>query len=215
LGADYYLMGEPSTDEWKGSPIRTKYVLHQTPSQSTIKTIAEALANSAGTTAYASREWNKDVADLQESSDYFNDYHIFVASNEAGVEGDLVYVDSEWHYIHAVHPSLSGFKDLVSHEIPSPVFETVNISSNAYNPITDSFASATTSVKVLRLRWKERFKYKMLAQETYRRGDETLVVLKSVIPTLKVGDTIPLSDGTRRVLAVRDDGTTLSVHARV
>lgn len=214
LGADVYLMGEPSTDEWKGTPIRTKYVLHQTPGMATVKTLAEALADAAGITMYASREWNKDVADLKTSSDYFNDYHIFVANTETAAQGLLIFIDDQWHYCHAVHPSLSGFTDLVSHEIIGPVFETAQVMGRGYDPVTDTYSGGDTPVKTLRMRWQERFEYLTLAQEEYVRGDETVVILKSVFPNLKPSDKLTLSDGVWRVLAVRDDGATLTAHAR-
>ena len=214
LGGEFYLIGEPSTDEFNGSPIRVSYVLHQTPGMATVKTVAEALAGSAGTAMYASREWNKDVADLQHSSDYFNDYHIFVANTETVTSGLLVYIDNQWHYCHAVHPSLSGFTDMVAHEIVGTVFETITATAKTYNPVTDAYTDSSASVTVLRLRWQERFEYMTLAQETYQRGDETLVVLKSARPALKPSDTFTLSDGVWRVLSVRDDGLTLSAHVR-
>lgn len=214
LGSDAYLIGEPSTDEHYGAPIRTKYVLHHTPTQATIKTLAEALAGSAGRTLYASREWNKDVADLQHSSEYFNDYHIFISKAETVAAGNLIHIDGQWHICHAVHPSLSGFTDAVSHEITGTVFETVAASSRTYDPITDTYSASTTSVNVLRVRWQERFEYLTKSQESYERGDETLVVLKSAWASAKPSDTLPLSDGVWRVLSVVDDGTTLSLHAR-
>lgn len=214
LGADVYLIGEPSTDEWNGTPIRTKYVLHQTPGMATVKTLVEALADAAGTTMYASREWNKDVADLKTSSDYFNDYHIFVANTEVATQGSLIFIDGQWHYCHAVHPSLSGFTDLVSHEIIGTVFETVLVTGTTYDPVADSYSGSDTSVKILRMRWQERFEYLTLAQEEYVRGDETVVILKASLPNLKPSDTLALSDGAWRVLAVHDDGATLTAHVR-
>lgn len=216
LGADVYLIGEPSVDEWKGSPIRTKYVLHQTPSTATFKTFAEALANQPGRVMYASREWNKDVPDLKESSDYFNDYHIFVANTEDVATYDLVWVDNQWHICHAIHPSLSGFTDAVSHEILGTVFETITVSDKAYNPVTDNYTSVnTTNVKVLRLRWQEQYEYLRESQEDYARGDETLVVLDSVggwLPT--PSDTVALSDGRWRVLSARAGDGVWLVHIR-
>lgn len=214
LGGDVYLMGEPSADEHGGSPIRTNYVLHHTPGQATIKTLAEALGNAAGRTMWASREWNKDVADLQTSSSYFNDYHIFVAKTEAVAQENLIYVDGQWHICHAVHPSLSGFTDAVSHEILGTVFETVDVASRTYNPLTDAWTSSTVNAKVLRVRWQEKFEYLTKGQANYERGDETIVVLKAGWPAAKASDTLTLSDGTWRVLSVRDDGLTLALHAR-
>lgn len=214
LGADVYLIGEPSTDEWRGTPIRTKYVLHQTPSMATIKTFAEALADLPGRTMYASREWNKDVPDMQASSDYFNDYHVFVSHTEQVSMYDLVYVDNQWHICHAVHPSLSGFTDAVCHEILGPVFETATVTSNLYDPLTDSYAGADVSVKLLRMRWQEQYKYLTQAQEDYKRGDETVVVLKSAWPMVSPSDSLQLSDGEWRVLSVVDKGTTLALHTR-
>lgn len=213
LGDSTYLIGEPSTDEWQGSPIRTKYVLHQTPGQATVKTVAEALAGAPGRTMYASREWNKAVADPQTSSNYFNDYHIFVAHTETVSPLDLIQIDGQWHICHAVHPSLSGFTDAVSHEILGTVFETASAESRVYDPVLDDYMSTGSSVPVLRVRWQEHFNYLTAAQETYLRGDETVFVLKAGFPA-KPSDGLILSDGLWRVISVVDEGTTLALHTR-
>lgn len=214
LGADVYLIGEPSTDEWGGRPIRTKYVLHQTPSLAVIKTFEEALMGQAGRSMFASREWNKDVPDLKESSSYFNDYHIFIANSEYVSAYDLILIDGQWHICHAVHPSLSGFVDAVSHEITGTVFETVDVLAQSYSPVSDSYTSTSIpDVTILRLRWKEQYEYLTAAQEEYGRGDETLVVLKSVW-NAKPADSVTLSDGRWRILSATDKGAVLTLHAR-
>lgn len=215
LGADVYLIGEPSVDEWKGSPIRTKYVLHQTPSTAVVKTFAEALLNQAGRTMYASREWNKDVPDLKESSDYFNDYHIFVANTETVSTYDLIYVDNQWHICHAIHRSLSGFTDAVSHEILGTVFETISVGDKVYNPVTDAYTSTPiTNVKVLRLRWQEQYEYLRESQTDYVRGDETLIVHTTAGWTPAPSDSMTLSDGKWRVLSGRTDNSVHLLHIR-
>lgn len=213
LGTDHYLVGEPSTDEWRGTPIRVKYVLHQTPGLATVKTIAEALADAPGRSMYASREWNKDVPDAQTSSRYFNDYHIFVAKAETVAPYDLLWVDGQWHICHAVHPSLSGFQDAVSHEILGPVFETVTVSNQTYDPLSDSYSTTPVSLKLLRLRWQEQYAYLTPAQTKYEAGDETVMVLQSAWAA-KASDTLLLSDGRWRVLDVQDRGPTLALHVR-
>lgn len=212
IGDERYIVGGAAIDHWRGSPIRANYTLHQTPGLATVKTIAEALADAPGHTLYASRLWNKDVADLQTSSNYFNDYHIFFASTENINTYDLIWIDGHWHICHSVHPSLSGFADAVSHEILGTVFETVSFGSQTYDPITDSYSGTPVTVKVLRVRWQEHFAYLNAAQETYQRGDETIFVLKTVTP--KPSDTLALSDGSWRVLHVADQGTHWSLHAR-
>lgn len=214
LGADVYLIGEPSTDEWKGSPIRVKYALHQTPGMATVRTIEQALSNHPGTSMYASRMWNKDVPDQKESSDYFNDYHIFVSFTETVRAYDIIWIDGQWHICHAIHPSLAGFTDAVSHEILGTVFETIMVSSRVYQPVTDTFVETpTAAVKILRLRWQEKYEYLTLAQEDYVRGDETVMVLASAWAA-RPNDTFTLSDGRWRVLSVREQGAVLALHAR-
>lgn len=214
LGADIYLIGSPSTDEWNGLPIRTKYILHQANSLATIKTFAEALANLPGRSAYASREWNKDIPDPKVSSTYFNDYHIFIAHTEPVQQYDLIFIDNQWHICHAVHPSLSGFTDAVSHEIIGVGFETVTTTTETYNPTTDTYSGVTTSATMLRLRWQENFRFLTQAQENYEQGDEIAMVLKSAWPAVKPSDKVIFSDGEWRVLAARDEGLTFNLHIR-
>lgn len=215
LGAGCYLMGEPSSDEWDGSPIRTKYVLHQTPSLATVKTFYEALTGAAGRSMYASREWNKDVPDEKTSSGYFNDYHVFVANTETVDAYDLVQIEGQWHICHAVHPSLSGFKDAVCHEfIDGSGFESVTVITKTYVPATDSYTTAQSVSLVLRLRWQEQYNFLRESQDPYKQGDQTVIVIKAAWTAASAGDSLQMSDGRWRVLNVQDQGQTLALHVR-
>jgi len=213
LGAEVYLFGEASPDEWNGAPIRVKYVLHQTPGRAKVFTFAEALRGQPGREMYASREWNKDVPDNQASSRYFNDYHIFVAASEPLAPFDLIFIDDQWHICHAVHPSLSGFKDAVSHEITGMVFEYAEIGVRKYDPVTDDWDATHADVMVLRLRWQEQYDYLRASQENYQRGDETLVIADEGYRP-KPSDGILLSDGRWRILASQEGAGVWLLHAR-
>ncbi len=215
IAGEKYLVGEPSFDESFGSLIRVKYVLHRTPGEASVYSIEGALAEDAATTtAFASREWNKDVVDMRESSRYINDYHIFFGKNESVNVNDLIYIDGTWHYCHSVHPSLSGFRDAVSHELIGSVFEVGTASSKTYTAQGDSFSSVDSEVRMLRMRWSEDFTYFTESQTDYVRGDETVMFLEIDWPNVKVSDEIEFTDGFWKVLSVVDSGSVRRLHTR-
>jgi hypothetical protein len=96
--------------------------------------------------------------------------------------------------------------------LADPVFETVSLSVNTYDPVADATTSVTTSHPIMRVKWTEHYTYLSIGTETYERGDQQVFMLKTATP--KPSDTLTLSDGTWRILAVQDEGTRWSCHVR-
>jgi hypothetical protein len=214
LGADVFLVGEPTSDFWKGKPIRLTYVSQMAPSLATVLSMAEALGDDPGRSAYASRSWNKYSTDSRDSADHHDEYHVFFGETGLVHPYHLVHVDDTWHLCKGQHPSLNGLDVAVCREIPGSVFEIVALSKRVYNPVSDSYTETPQpAAKVLRLRWQEFFEYLTASQTEYVRGDETAVMLTSDW-TGAPADTLMLSDGKWKVLGYRPLGTTTVLHIR-
>lgn len=207
-----YLVGHGTPDYWNGVPIRVNYVVQGADELADLTTIAKELASTAATTAYASRAFSKYSTDARESSAYLPQYEIFLAGTESVPNHSLIYIASTWHLVHESYQSTSGLMIALANEIPEPVFESVSFGSRAYNPVTDDYTSTGTSVRVMRVRWTEHFKYLSKGSESYERGDMQIFLPKTVTP--KVGDVVTLSDGVWRLLMVQDDSSVWSCHVR-
>lgn len=214
LGAEVFLVGEPTTDFWKGKPIRLTYVCQMAPGLATVMSMAEALGNLPGRQAYASRNWNKYSTDSRDSADHHDEYHVFFGEANLAQPYHLILVEGTWHLCKGQHLSLNGMDVAVCREITGTVFETVTLSKRTYNAVTDSYSEVTQpAAKVLRLRWQEFFEYLTASQTDYVRGDETVVMLTSDW-TGAPADTITLSDGKWKVLGHRAYGLTTVLHVR-
>ena len=214
IGSDVYLVGTGVPDYWKGAEIRRNYVIQGADGLANLTTIAAALANTAPATAYASLVFSKYSTDQRESSDYWPQYQIFLAGSESAPYDSMVQLNSKWYLVKESYLSQSGLRIAMVNELFDPVFETINYKARTYTASTDTWAEATTSVKVMRVRWTEHFQYISKASENYERGDLQVFVLKSAVASPKVSDKLPLSDGTYTVLSVQDEGLCWSMHMR-
>jgi len=211
IGGQAYLIGDESSDYWKGTKIRKNYVIQGADYLASLTTIAGALANATPVSAYASLDFQKYSTDQRESSEYLPQYQIFISGYETMPE--IMQLGGTWYLVKEGYLSVSGLFSLMGNQINGTVFETISYKSNTYVPATDAWTTTTTSVKVMRVRWTEHFKYLTKASESYERGDMQVFVLKTAL-TPKVSDVLPLSDGSWRVLSVQDEGTTWSLHVR-
>jgi hypothetical protein len=209
-----YLIGDGSPDFWMGERIRNNYVLQGADHLAGLYTVAQALANDTPTIAYASLDFNKNMTDERDSSEYHSQYNIFLSGGESVAEGTLIKIGVRWFYIRQAYVSVSGLFVTLANELGGSVFETVNFGTKTYNPVTDTYTGSTNSVTVLRLRWPEHFSRLSSGTQKHENGDMQLLALKASVPSAKPSDTVVLSDGTWRVLAVQDEGAVLNMHVR-
>lgn len=230
-----WLVGDDQPDYFGTEVLRNKFVVHLTGTVATVRTFAQALAGSGGFTAMASRSWIKAVKEAELSSDVANEYNIYFARGEPIVEATLVLLESRWHIIRSVFPSLAGYAVTLADELMEPVVTTCAYSSRVYAPKTDTRTTTTTTVAALRLRWQDYFKYATKDADKYLAGDIVVLVLKTIAtvaiiadpdatpPVVGVAsativpvasDLITLSGENYRVDEVMDEGSCWGLHLR-
>jgi hypothetical protein len=208
-----WLIGDSQRDYFKGRAIRHKYVAHQATELATIRTLAQALAGTGGTPAWAARVWVKGSKEVEISSDVVDAFNIYFAPNETITEAMLVQIAGRWHILRAVYPSSAGLLVALADELPDPVVTTAAFTLKTYNPLTDTSTATTPTVAALRIRWQSHFSYPVQGAEGYKPGDTVLVVLKSAV-TPKVGDAVTVAGTDYRIDAKLDEGTCWSLHLR-
>lgn len=209
-----YLVGHAAPDYWKGQVIRNTYVIQGADGLANLHSIASALNNTAGAQAYAALAFSKYMPEAADNSKYPPQYQVFLAGSESAPADSLVQLNSTWYLVKQSYLSTSGLRIALANELAEPSFETVNFGARTYDPVTDTYSSTSTSVKVLRVKWSEHYNYLSKASEDYQRGDMQVMVLKLAMPAAKPSDTLALSDGSWKVLSVQDEGTVLSLHVR-
>lgn len=207
-----YLVSDASADQWAGDSVRLRYVIQGADQLAEIRTIPEILADTAGTLAYTSINFNRYGTDERDSSEYHANYHIFFAGTETVVENNIISAGGRFYLVKNANQSTSGLIDALSNEIDSPVIDTATFTAKTYNPVTDSYTDTPSIVRCVRVRWQEHFTYLSQGSAKYERGDTQVFLPLSVTP--KAGDTVTLSDGTFTVLSVLTVGGYKSAHLR-
>lgn len=213
IGADVYLMGAASPDEWDGAPIRNNHVLQGADFLAGVYSLEQALGQLAPSTAWASLAFNKNVQDERQGSAYLSQYNIYFAGGEVVPANSLVNSGSRWFLIRQTYTSVSGLVVTLANEIENPAFEVADFRKATYDPVVDSSSMLVNSARVLRLRWTEWFEYLSEASEKFARGDSRLFVLKTDASVV-TGDEFDLSDGRWRVVGLLDEGVAWNCHLR-
>lgn len=207
-----YLVGHGAPDYWNGSVIRVTLILQGATGLAELNSIAAELAGTDPTEAYAALAFSKYQPDSDDSSRYQPQYQIFLAGSESAPADSLIKLGGAWYLVKESYISTSGLLVSLVNLIATPDFETITFSSQTYNPLTDAYTETTSSVKILRVKWSEHYKYLSIGSTQYERGDQQLFLLKATTP--KPSDTLTLSDGVWKVLSVQDEGLLWTCHAR-
>ena len=212
IDTQVYIISHGSPDFWKGDCVRRNYVTQAADGLATIISIADALADAAGTQAYAAAEFSRYLPEAGDSSKLPPQYEMFLAETESVPADTLISLNSKWYLVKESYQSASGVRVALANILDEPLFETVTFGSRTYDPITDTNTGSPATVKIMRVKWTEHYTYLSIGSETYERGDQQVFMPKSVSP--KASDTLTLSDGTWRVLAVQNEDTRWSCHVR-
>ncbi len=209
-----YVVGHGAPDYWMGEVIRVSYVIQGATGLANLHSIASAIAQATPVTAYAALVFNKYMPEANDNSKYPPQYQVFLAGSESAPAESLVQLTGKWFLVKQSYISTSGMRIALANELDDPVFEVVTYGDRVYEPVSDTYTSTTSTVRVLRVKWSEHFHYLTASDETYQRGDIQIIAMQSDMPNVKPSDTLTLSDGVWRVLSVQDEGVTLSLHMR-
>ena len=209
---EHYLIGAGTPDFWKGKVIRRNYVIQGADGLAQLASIGGALTGASPTEAYAAVVFAKYVPDAADSSRYPPQYQVFLAGSEDAPADSLVTLNAATYLVKESYLSTSGLRIALANVLSAPLFETVSFGAQTYDPVTDTYSGAASSVKIMRVKWTEHYSYLSIGSETYERGDQQVFMPKSVTP--KASDTLTLSDGKWRILAVQDETDRWSCHVR-
>lgn len=212
IGGQVYLVGDTSRDHWNGEPLRDRYVLQGADDLVHIRSIGQVLANSAGTYAYASVDFNKYSTDERDNSNYHPQYHLFFGRSEAVPGGCVLEFSGRWFLVKNSYVTMAGLVDALSNELESPLTASATFKGRTYNPVTDTYTDTPTTVRSMRVRWQDQFAYRSMDTQDYERGDAELFVPLSVTP--KAGDRVTLADGGWKVVSVQTKVDHHSLHVR-
>jgi hypothetical protein len=199
-----YIMAHGFDDSALGAVIRRKYVAHEATHLATWRTLQQVCENAVGTQAWAAKAWVKDSKEIDESSDMVGVNHIHMAVTEATAVTNIVHFDGVYHIVRKTTKGPAGTLILTCDEVPEPAVETGSLKTGTYDPINETMATTTTSVRVLRLRWQSLFEYRDALAGPFRPEDMQAVIAKSAA-TPAVGAMLTLSDGEYQINSVMSE----------
>lgn len=208
-----WLIGDSQRDYYKSEAIRHKYVVHQASELASVKTFEQAIANAAGTQAWAARTWIKSAKEIDISSDLTNVYDIYFARGETIPEKTLVYLGGRWHLVRTTYTSAAGLLVALVDELPEPVVTSATLKDRVYVRSSDSYTETTVTVTAVRIHWQSFFEYPVRGAEKYKPGDVVLIIRKAD-GTPNANDKITVAGESFNVVSVTDEGSVWSAHLR-
>jgi len=209
-----FVVSHKSSDFFQGDEIRAKYAILPVETQYTIRDIGQVLSNTGGTTdAYMVPSYVRRNV-LEEQSDYLGGYEITFSSYYTIAQGSIIYGGSK--YYRAREDSRIddiGFGAVEAVELQSPIQSyTFQALGTTYDPATDTHTppAAVTGVACFVEYVVFDFQHEALGYVKLEAGDRSISFLKSVVTTVKVGDTI----GKYRIESFEDNGTFWTVQGR-
>lgn len=193
-----WVVGRLNRDVFSDEVIRQKAIVQAADGLAQIRTAAQILSATAGTEAYAARAWEKSAKEIDESSEMFDVYSVFMHASEAVVEGQFITLAGELHVVRDVFTTEAGFKSALA-EVVETAVEDVTYRARVFNPVSEVWTPTDTPARALQLRWQTWYRYDSQASQRFLEGDEVLVVANDI--AAKADDQVVRAGVAWRVLA--------------
>jgi hypothetical protein len=191
-----WLLGAENPDEWAGSAIRRAYWTRKVTDQFRILTPSQALLNSAGTLAYGARQFLRESINTQTDSELDPVWDIAFSSSLKPGRGTFLKSASSLYRVRMLYEDLDGFTTCQSDEVDEPVRTLTFKSSNAYDPVQDTYSEITVNAKVILLDYQKAFSKREVVEHKVQAGDLIAVVSpQQVIPM--VGQRVRIETASR------------------
>jgi hypothetical protein len=213
IHGDKWLIGDKADDSFRGSVIRSKYIIHKAQGPCTIGTPAQILST-GGVSSYGAKIWIKDAKLLEISSKLTSFFNIYLAPVEEASAGMVVQLTGRLHLIRNSFLSAAGFLVAEGDELEQAAIQPATLYARGYDPVTEARAEAAPlALNVLRFRFQDNYAYTSESAEKFAAGDIRAMIAKSAA-TPKVGDRLTLADGDWYPVSVASEGTSWNLHLR-
>lgn len=180
-GAEW-ILGRFHLDTFDGGAIRKKAIVQVADGLATIRSAAQALGGLAGRQAYAARAWEKSSKEIDESSEMYDIYSIFVHESVPVATGDVILLSDQAHLVRDVYITEAGFRSAYAEVIEDYAVADVTYKARTLNPVLETWTELPTATKAIRLRWQTWFRYDSAASARYIEGDEVFLLPFEISP---------------------------------
>jgi hypothetical protein len=214
IAGEQWLVGTHQADQFRGATIRDKYILHRALGAATVRTAAEAIASTGGTSTYAGRLWVKDIREQEASSSLTSFLNVFLPSPVAAAVGAIIGLSGKLHLVRNSYLSAAGFTVAEVDELASAVVAGT-YTPRTYTAATDTEAAGTpVPLNLLPTRFFDDYAYATAASEKFEPGDVRALIRKVDVAAPKAKDILAYGGVTWRVFSVADEGTSWGLHLR-
>lgn len=204
-----WIIGNGNTDGIYDRAIRKGYYLKRADELAIVRSPAQFLNATAGTSMYVNRMYLKDTVNGVTDSQYDPFWEVYTGSQESTPKGYFVSVSGLTLRVRSAHMELSGFNLAQSDELDQGNLVSLTIPvAQVYDPVSDSYSGTTATVSAIILDAYKLYKYATIADPRVNSGDLTAIVLASV----PVGQNVTLSGQKWKVASVQAELDAWALH---
>lgn len=213
LYGDRWLVGTGTPDGFVGATIRLQYTTKRATDLVALLTPAQALAASAGTSAYVQKMYFKDVVNTLTDSEYDAQWNIFVAPAEPASKGTFVRdAAGRLYRVRNDYLPTEGLRILQSDELDSDAIQSCVFNTGVENVVTEVVAAGTTTLNCIQVDMPKFYRLRHVSDAKIQPGDVALFIPSSL--TLKQGMTFTMLGSRWQVLDFQVEIDAQAAHVR-
>lgn len=201
-----FILGHGSSDDYRGTVIRTGYIAHEATFLSQVRTIEQVCLGQAGFNAWAGQVEVRDVGDAAESSKLVPATALHFAVGEPIAPNLLATFNGRLNVVRAVDFGAAGTLIASCEQLALPAVESAQLVTGVYDQVQDQLSGSPVTVTVVRMRWQSLFSYSSAAAPKFEPGDIQVAIAKSAA-TPVAGAALTLSDGPWLIQSVLAEGS--------
>jgi hypothetical protein len=196
-----FIVGHPYADDFKGSTIRTGYVLHEAKELATVRSLLEVVMGMPGFSAYAGRVWVKNETNQGFDSDLTSKNHIHFSTAEPIVPDQIISLEGKLNIVRTLVYGPAGTIVTLCDQLQSTGAEIANGVTDTYDPVSEARGTFGSNIPVFRTRWQSLFAYRSNLAPKFGPGDIQLAIAKATM-TARPGMRLNLADGQWQIESV-------------
>lgn len=208
-----WVVGDGNPDLWGAEVIRQSYNMKKASDLGNIVLPGQACLAQTGTLAYFQKIYFAEQPDLTNTSDTSISWNLFFAPSEVVLSGYIVQSGTEYYRAVESYIPVEGLRVVKVRRLDSGP-QPVTFLGTTFNPMTDSYSGGSVAAQALVVPATMLFRNEDATSPIPGKGDLSVLVAKSQVPTVSVGSQLQYNGTNYRILAAKAELDAWMVHAR-
>lgn len=213
LGAQRWLMGDPTDDAFEGDITRHTFNVKRVTDLLAVLTPAQAClyADGAGLPCYVSKLYFRQTVNMPSDTELDSFWNVFFNRSETVAKGGFLRDESGVFFrVRTAYRTPEGFNIVQCDELDADAWQPgVVFQTGGYDPIADKMAAGSVTTNVLQFEPFKFYRFEQQAESQLKPGDRTVFVAASAL-TPKVGTQFSMLGRNWQVVLVKQE---LDAHA--